>query len=158
VLLSECDFISEWKEGQLAARSSTTSMREELIKLDEDKDNNNAGALIRGVDRTAIDRGQILAKEHTINPHVAQRFKTSPTPFHVTGRDLATRGLEEAERGDDKPQMAKVAVQATGTRKAVKALRKDVLAKSHFGDIGRKKKLVEKQKDGKRRMKLGEVN
>lgn len=83
---------------------------------------------------------------------------------HRDQADYKGRELVERMRDVIPRQMFEVAIQAALgakiiARSTVKAYRKDVIAKCYGGDISRKRKLLEKQKEGKKRMKqIGRID
>jgi GTP-binding protein LepA len=92
--------------------------------------------------------------------------KVDALSFIVPEDDLYRRAKEVVEKLKDSipKHLFEIPIQAFANnrviaRSTVKALRKDVLAKCYGGDVTRKMKLLEKQKQGKKKMKqLGKVN
>lgn len=101
--------------------------------------------------RTDLVRMDILVNGEAVDALSQLVFRGNS---QVRGRQVCSRLSSEIPR-----QQFKIAIQAAigGTivsRETISAFRKDVTAKCYGGDISRKRKLLEKQKEGKKRMKM----
>ncbi len=105
---------------------------------------------MRGYVRSKLVKLDILVNKEEVD---ALSFIVFEETAYERGRRMCERLKEEIPR-----QLFDIPIQAAVggrviARETVKALRKDVLAKCYGGDISRKKKLLEKQKEGKKRMR-----
>ncbi|MCR4725624.1 MAG: elongation factor 4, partial [Clostridia bacterium] len=170
-LLESCDFVIHTRIAARAGLQIVDTSRAKLIydiplaeivyDFFDDLKSRTRGYASMDYEITGFQKSELVKLDIMLNGEVCDALSliVHKDDAYPRGRTIAEKLKEVIPR-----QMFEIPIQATVggkviARETVKAMRKDVLAKCYGGDITRKKKLLEKQKEGKKRMRqVGSVS